>query len=34
MYFSGSTRQFFKRPDLFGVMFNAMQSTGKRDKAL
>lgn len=22
MYFSGSTRQFFNRPDLFGVMFN------------
>lgn len=34
MYFSGSTRQFFKRPDLFGVMFNTYQTTGKRKKAL
>lgn len=34
IYLSGSTRQFFKRPDLFGVMFNTAQSTGKRDEAL
>lgn len=37
MYLSGSTRQFFKRPDLFGVMFNtANNSTGikNRQKAL
>lgn len=34
MYFSGSTRQFFKRPDLFGVMFNTAQRTGKQRQAL
>lgn len=34
MYLSASTRQFFKRPDLFGVMFNTVKSTAKRDKAL
>lgn len=34
MYFSGSTRQFFKRPDLFGVMFNTAASTGKQQEAL
>jgi hypothetical protein len=34
MYFSATTRQFFKRPDLFGVMFNTAQRTGKQSEAL
>lgn len=34
MYLSGSTRQFFKRPDLFGVMFNTAQRCGKQQEAL
>lgn len=34
MYFSGSTRQFFTRPDLFGVMFNTAARTGLQYEAL
>lgn len=34
MYFSGSTRQFFKRPDLFGVMFNTSFKMTKGIEAL
>lgn len=34
MYLSGSTRQFFKRPDLFGCMFNTATRCGKQVEAL
>lgn len=34
MYLSGSTRQFFKRPDLFGCMFNTTTRCGKQTEAL
>lgn len=34
MYLSGSTRQYFKYPDIFGCMFNAMQRCGRQNESL
>ena len=34
MYLSGSTTEFFKSPDVYGVMFNTSFGTGRNEEAL